>query len=239
MYYEKMQRGIFKSRSNRFLAEVETEGETVSCHVKNTGRLKELLIPGTGVWVQHCDRAERKTKYSLIAVEKFSETMGKVLVNIDSQAPNEAAAEWVKSGADGHFQEIAGLRREAKFGKSRFDLYFKGDGRPCFMEVKGVTLEAGGAAKFPDAPTERGIKHVEELVMALKAGYESYLLFVIQMKGIGSFSPNEDTHPAFGEALRAAKRAGVHILAYDCRVTEDSMAIDCPVEVRLHQESSV
>ena len=233
MHYEKMQRGIFKSRPNRFLAEVETEGKTVSCHVKNTGRLRELLVPGTGVWIQHCDKAERKTKYSLIAVEKLSETAGNVLVNIDSQAPNVVAAEWVKNGADGRFQEVSELRREAKFGKSRFDLYFKGDGRPCFMEVKGVTLDVGGVAKFPDAPTERGIKHMEELITALKAGYESYLLFVIQMKGIGSFSPNEDTHPAFGEALRAAEQAGVHILAYDCKVTEDSMDIDCPVKVRL------
>jgi sugar fermentation stimulation protein len=224
--YEGMERGVFLGRPNRFVAEAEVAGGRVRCHVKNTGRLKELLIPGRGVWVQHCEKEERKTKYSLIAVEKPGPGGKPVLVNIDSQAPNEAAAKWVSRGADGRFRELMLLKREKKFGNSRFDLYFEADGRKCFMEVKGVTLDVGGVAKFPDAPTKRGVKHVEELVAAVDAGYEAYLLFVIQMKGIRGFSPNEETHPAFGEALRRAVRGGVHVLAFDCAVTADSMRID-------------
>lgn len=231
--YEKMERGVFLRRPNRFVAEAELAGGRALCHVKNTGRLKELLIPGAGVWVQHCEKEERKTKYSLIAVEKPGPDGKPVLVNIDSQAPNEAAARWVSGGADGRFRDLTLLKRERKFGNSRFDLYFEADGRKCFMEVKGVTLDAGGVAKFPDAPTGRGVKHVEELVTAADAGYEAYLLFVIQMKGIRGFAPNEETHSAFGEALRRASQAGVHVLAYDCAVTADSMRIDEKVPVWL------
>lgn len=230
--YDQMERGVFLGRPNRFVAEVELCGQIVRCHVKNTGRLKELLIPSTGVWVQHCERADRKTKYSLITVEKTGAAGETILVNIDSQAPNEAAANWISRGAEGLFGEQAFLKREKKFGNSRFDLYFEADGRKCFMEVKGVTLETGGVAKFPDAPTERGVKHVKELMAAAMAGYEAYLLFVIQMKGILAFSPNDDTHPAFGEVLRAATGAGIHILARDCIVKEDAMTIDREVTVR-------
>ncbi|MCI8465958.1 MAG: DNA/RNA nuclease SfsA [Lachnospiraceae bacterium] len=229
--YDGMEQGVFEGRPNRFVAEVALGGKSVRCHVKNTGRLKELLVPGRTVWVQHCEKEERKTKYSLIAVEKPGPGGEPVLVNIDSQAPNGAAAGWILRGADGLFQELTCLKREKKFGNSRFDLYFEADGRTCFMEVKGVTLDMGGVAKFPDAPTKRGVKHVEELMAAASAGYEAYILFVIQMKGIRAFAPNDSTHPAFGEALRAAKQAGVHILAYDCLVTENSLSLDRPVEV--------
>lgn len=231
--YEDMERGVFLGRPNRFVAEVELHGERVCCHVKNTGRLKELLIPGTIVWVQHCEKAERKTKYSLITVEKPGPAGERVLVNIDSQAPNEAAAAWITRGADGLFRDLTLLKREKKFGNSRFDLYFETAERKYFMEVKGVTLDADGVAKFPDAPTKRGVKHMEELMAAAEAGYEAYLLFVIQMKGICAFAPNEDTHPDFGRVLRAAELAGVHILARDCVVTEDAMTIDREVPVRL------
>ncbi len=234
MRYEGVYRGIFRGRPNRFLADVELFGEVERCHVKNTGRLRELLIPGTPVWVQKSGKAERKTKYSLIAVEKRTKDGVRTIVNIDSQAPNEAAAQWVQQGAGGLFRQVELVKRERQFGASRFDLYIEADGRKAFMEVKGVTLEADGAARFPDAPTERGVKHVEELMHALEAGYDAYLLFVIQMKGIRRFEPNENTHRAFGEALRAAKAAGVKILAYDCVITEDTMEIDAPVKVELN-----
>ncbi len=229
--YKDMERGVFLGRPNRFVAEVELHGETVRCHVKNTGRLKELLVPGAGVWLQHCEKEGRKTRYSLITVEKPGSERVPVLVNVDSQAPNEAAASWVRRGGGRRFRDLTLLKREKKFGNSRFDLYFEADGRRCFMEVKGVTLDVGGVAKFPDAPTERGVKHVEELAAAAAAGYETYLLFVIQMKGVRAFAPNEVTHPAFGTALRAVARAGVHVLAYDCIVTEDAMTVDCEVPV--------
>ena len=234
MKYEEMYRGIFRGRPNRFLADVELEGKTERCHVKNTGRLRELLLPGTPVWLQKSDKAERKTKYSLIAVEKRTRDGGSAIVNIDSQAPNEAAAQWVQQGAGGLFRQVELVKREKRFGNSRFDLYIEADGRRAFVEVKGVTLDVEGTARFPDAPTERGIKHIEELVEARKAGYDAYLLFVIQMKGIHRFEPNEKTHRAFGEALRAAAAMGVKILAYDCIVTEDTMEIDAPVEVNLY-----
>lgn len=236
--YESMERGTFLGRPNRFVAEAELSGERIRCHVKNTGRLRELLIPGRGVWLQHCEKEGRKTKYSLIAVEKPGHSGETVLVNIDSQAPNEAAAAWLSRGADGLFRELTLLKREKKFGNSRFDLYFEADGRKCFMEVKGVTLDADGVAKFPDAPTRRGVKHVEELTAAAAAGYEAYILFVIQMKGIHAFAPNEAAHPEFGAALRAAKEAGVHILARDCVVTERSMTIDRAIQVQLAGDRS-
>ena len=239
MQYDQMEQGIFKGRPNRFLADVELigasggAGRKVRCHVKNTGRLKELLIPGRTVWIEHCDKPERKTKYSLIAVEKPADKGERVLVNIDSQAPNEAAFQWVKQGAGGIFKEIQLVQKEKKFGNSRFDLYIEANGRKCFMEVKGVTLDVDGVARFPDAPTERGVKHVEELAACLDAGYEAYILFVIQMKGIHAFEPNDVTHPQFGRTLREASAAGVTVLACDCIVTETSMTIDRPVTVRL------
>lgn len=233
MRYDNMIRGKFLSRPNRFIAWVEIDGIKEKCHVKNTGRLKELLIPGVHVWVQQHDNPDRKTKYSLITVEKSLENGETAFVNIDSQAPNQAAEEWLRHGADGMLGEISLIRREKKYGNSRFDLYIEAEGKTSFMEVKGVTLDDHGVARFPDAPTERGVKHVEELIACREAGYGAYLLFVIQMKGISHFEPNEITHPEFAEALRAADRMGVHIFAYDCIINADTMTIDKPVEVRL------
>lgn len=229
MIYKNMEEGVFLSRPNRFIAHIELasrKGEIEVCHVKNTGRCKELLIPGTKVFVQRSDNPARKTKYDLIVVEK-----GDVLVNMDSQAPNAAAAEWVKGGP--YFSKDAVVKREVTFGNSRFDLYVEDGDRKAFLEVKGVTLEDHGIARFPDAPTKRGIKHIQELIRCREEGYESYLLFVIQMKGVSRFEPNDQTHPAFGETLRAAANQSVKILAYDCLVGSESMVIDQEIPVKL------
>lgn len=250
MKYRKVIPAIFNSRPNRFIAEVRIGSaaapmETV--HVKNTGRCKELLVPGCRVYLAESDNKARKTKYDLVAVEKNAAWLagpgepsgstesgsGTLLINMDSQAPNDAAEEWLNAGGDGLFSESAFVRREVTFGSSRFDFYIEDGERKAFLEVKGCTLEEGGIARFPDAPTERGVKHVEELEKALAAGYEAYLLIVIQMKHIKEFRPNDETHKAFGDALRHAAKTGVKILAYDCLVTPDSMVIDAPVPVRL------
>ena len=231
MRYEGVSRGRFLKRPNRFLADVETDGRVLRCHVKNTGRLRELLIPGAPVWIQKKDAPGRKTGWDLISVGKETDGGSLSIVNIDSQAPNEEAARWIREG--GLFPRVTEVKRERRFGDSRFDLYIEAGGERSFMEVKGVTLDAGGRALFPDAPTERGVKHVEELIKCAAAGFGAYLLFVIQMKGIREFSPNENTHPEFVAALRRADQEGVRILAYDCAVTEDSMTIDAPVRVRL------
>ncbi|MGC6177687.1 DNA/RNA nuclease SfsA [Lacrimispora sp. 38-1] len=242
MNYPNIVKGSFINRPNRFIAYVqiltgEAAGKTVVCHVKNTGRCKELLLPGVTVLLQFHPEASvlgRKTEYSLIGVYKEREE-DTLLINMDSQAPNLAAYEWVL-GSSG----ICEVKREVIYGQSRFDLAFQligkdGSGNvthiPAFMEVKGVTLEEHNHALFPDAPTIRGVKHIEELIHAKKDGYEAYLLFVIQMKGMTGFSPNENTHPEFKEALKRASAAGVHILAYDCQVTENSMTVDQPVPV--------
>lgn len=235
MRYGKIVHGTFLGRPNRFLAQVRI-GETVhTVHVKNTGRCKEILVPGAEVILEfHPDAKEtgRKTEYSLIAVYK-----GAMLINMDSQAPNQVAAEWLISG---DFTRETGIsvsdvRREVRYGNSRFDLAFVGDGKPCFMEVKGVTLEEDGVASFPDAPTERGVKHMQELADAAAHGFGAYLLFVIQMKGIHKFRPNRKTHPAFADALKEAAKAGVHVLAYDCMVWEDHFQIDQSVFVELNE----
>lgn len=236
MYYEHTTTGTFLIRKNRFTAHVLVDNQEIICHVKNTGRLGELLIPGTHVILQFHPDAEalgRKTSYSLIAIYKDNAGFSgeRLLVNIDSQAPNQAAAEWLSDGY--FFPDITDIQREVTYGTSRFDLAFLHEGKPALMEVKGVTLEREGAACFPDAPTERGVKHVTELIHAAGHGYEAYLLFVIQMKGIRSFSPNRITHVAFANALSAAENAGVHILAYDCMISENSMQIDTPVVVCL------
>lgn len=231
MKYRKVIPAIFNSRPNRFIAEVRTgsaDAPLETVHVKNTGRCKELLVPGCRVYLAESDNPARKTKYDLIAVEKNA-----LLINMDSQAPNDAAEEWLNAGGDGLFSESAFVRREVTFGSSRFDFYIEDGERKAFLEVKGCTLEEGGIAWFPDAPTERGVKHVEELEKALAAGYEAYLLIVIQMKHIKEFRSNDETHKAFGDALRHAAKTGVKILAYDCLVTPDSMVIDAPVPVRL------
>ncbi len=226
MRYTNVSRCRFLERPNRFLARVEMEGQEVLCHVKNTGRCRELLNPGAVVYLQKSDNPNRKTGYDLIAVEK-----GEMLINMDSQIPNYVAAEWLRKGS--LFPEGANIQMEKRYGNSRFDIYAEAGERKAFLEVKGVTLEVEGQARFPDAPTERGVKHVRELMGCVQEGYEAYLLFVIQMTGIQSFAPNWDTHPAFGSALQEAARAGVQILAYDCQVRPDDSVLDQPVPVLL------
>lgn len=232
MRYHQVEKAVFLERPNRFVAYVDKEGHREVCHVKNTGRCRELLVPGAIVYLEKSRNPNRKTAYDLIAVEK-----GGRLVNMDSQAPNQAAAEWLQNGGpfgeQGFAEGDITVRPETRYGSSRFDLYARAGDKEIFMEVKGVTLEENGIARFPDAPTERGVKHVRELMACRKDGYEAYLLFVIQMKEIRCFEPNDRIHPAFGAALREAWENGVHILAYDCLVTEDSMVIDRPVPVRL------
>lgn len=226
--YHNIKEGRFLNRPNRFIAQVEIEGQEESCHVKNTGRCRELLIPGQSkVFVEdHGIDTNRKTRYSLVQVMK-----GNTLINMDSQAPNKAGYQWVEQG---HlYKNVTFLRAEKKFGDSRFDLYVEGDGKKAFIEIKGVTLEKDGIAMFPDAPTERGVKHIRELCHCIEEGYEAYILFVIQMKGITEFRPNIVTQPEFGDALVEAERKGVHILAYDCKVEIGSMEIDRPVKVCL------
>ena len=226
MRYTNVSRCKFLERPNRFLARVEMEGQEVLCHVKNTGRCRELLNPGAVVYLQKSDNPNRKTGYDLIAVEK-----GEMLINMDSQIPNYVAAEWLRKGS--LFPEGANIQMEKRYGNSRFDIYAEAGERKAFLEVKGVTLEVEGQARFPDAPTERGVKHVRELMGCVQEGYEAYLLFVIQMTGIQSFAPNWDTHPAFGSALQEAARAVVQILAYDCQVRPDEIVLDQPVPVLL------
>ena len=232
MKYEHMLPATFLERTNRFIAYADLDGKRVKCHVKNTGRCRELLLPGADLILQHHPDAlanGRKTEYSLINVYKKM-AQGTELVNMDSQAPNQAAMEWL---LDGGLPGISEVRREVTYGSSRFDLAFLQDGVPSYMEVKGVTLEEDGVARFPDAPTERGIKHLQELERAASEGYHAYALFVIAMKGVSSFEPNRRTHPAFGETLAHAAAHGVQVLARDCLVTEDTLTIDAPIPVIL------
>jgi len=225
MKYTNMIKGSFLSRPNRFIAHVEINGQEEIVHVKNTGRCRELLQPGAEVWCQCSDNPARKTKYDLITVRK-----GDRLINMDSQAPNTAAKEWLASGGLG---EIENLKAESFHGDSRFDFSFTKDGKPCFLEVKGVTLENDGVCAFPDAPTERGAKHLKGLTKLAQQGYGAYVLFVIQMPDVKYIHPNDATDPNFGAALREAAAAGVTVLAMDCGVTEDTMEIRLPVLVKL------
>lgn len=226
MIYDRMVPGTFLERPNRFIAYVEIEGRKETVHVKNTGRCAELLQTGVRVYLQESENPGRKTKWDLIAVEK-----GSRMVNMDSQIPNKVVKEWLE--ADHLFENITRIQPEFTYGNSRFDLYVEADGKRIFIEVKGVTLEQDGVVRFPDAPSDRAVKHVEELKAAVKEGYEAYVFFVIQMKDVRYFTPNMDTHPAFGEALRDAARAGVHVLAYDCEVSSDRIAIADKVPVVL------
>ena len=228
MKYESIVPGRFLARPNRFIAHVEIAGKETVVHVKNTGRCKELLIPGTTVYLQDWgeEHAGRKTRYDLIAVEK-----GPLLVNMDSQAPNKVFAEWAHAG--GFVPDLTHLKPEAKWGKSRFDFYWESGERRGFVEVKGVTLEQDGLVRFPDAPTERGVKHLEELILAKEEGYQTAVCFVIQMECMREFSPNDETHPAFGAALRKAAGAGVRVIAMECHVTPDTLQITKAVPVRL------
>ncbi len=225
MNYQNIQPGIFCNRPNRFIANVQIDGTETVCHVKNTGRCKELLIPGTRVWCEAAQNPNRKTKYDLITVEK-----GQRLINMDSQAPNVVAKEWLEQGGLG---VIRHLRPETVHKDSRFDFSFVKDGKPCLLEVKGVTLEQDGICAFPDAPTLRGARHLEGLTEAVKEGFGAYVLFVIQMENILYLHPNDRTDPAFGAALRKAAAAGVQLLAMDCKVTPDTMILNQPVEIRL------
>lgn len=226
MKYDRIVKARFLDRPNRFLARVKLDGRIETVHVKNTGRCRELLVPGTEVILEESGNPARKTKYDLICVNKQGRW-----INMDSQIPNKAALEWLRKGL--LFPEEVKIYTERKYGNSRFDLYAESSVRKAFIEVKGVTLEEGNIARFPDAPTERGVKHVEELMRCMREGYEAYLLFVIQMKGIQKFQPNWNTHAKFGETLKKAKDAGVRLLAYDCLVTEDTMEIQDFVPVDL------
>ena len=217
MRYDRMVKGIFLARPNRFVAHIEIDGQTEVCHVKNTGRCRELLPAGAQVWCQKSANPNRKTKYDLIAVQK-----GDRLINMDSQAPNTAAGEWIRSGGMGNVEQV---RAETVHGDSRFDFSFILDGKQCFLEVKGVTLETDGICAFPDAPTERGVKHLRGLTAAVAEGYKAYVLFVVQMENVRYLHPNDETDPAFGAALREAAAAGVQVLAMDCKVTPESMTL--------------
>jgi sugar fermentation stimulation protein A len=226
MQYNNMQKAIFLRRPNRFIAHIEVDGREEVCHVKNTGRCRELLTDRATIYVQHHDDPKRKTKYSLIAVEK-----GKLLVNMDSQAPNKVVGEWLLEQEP--FGKVKLLKPECTYGSSRFDFYLKTETEKFFIEVKGVTLEEDGIVRFPDAPTERGVKHLQELCACKEAGYKAAVIFVVQMEGMKHFEPNDKTHPQFGEALRQAQSAGVEVLAYECKVTPDSLVIDKAIPVKL------
>ena len=225
MKYENMVPGKFLCRPNRFVAHVQIDGDEQIVHVKNTGRCRELLPEGAQVWCEKNDAPNRKTKYDLICVQK-----GDRLIDMDSQAPNAAAGEWLRGGG---LPDVHQVRSEVKFANSRFDFAFQKEGKPCFMEVKGVTLENDGICAFPDAPTLRGAKHLRELIQAAQAGYGAYVLFVIQMENVQCLRPNDATDPEFGEALRQAERAGVRLLAMDCRVTPDGMTLRKAVPICL------
>ncbi len=231
MKYKNITRGTFIARPNRFIAHVEIGDKKHVVHVKNTGRCKELLTPGCTVYLEHSDNPSRKTEYDLVAAVKERGKLPSLLINLDSQIPNDAAEEWIENSSI--FSPDATIKREVKFGNSRFDFYIEDKGRKAFLEVKGVTQEIDGIAYFPDAPTERGVKHIEELILCTEKGYEAYILFVIQMKGITALKPNDETHRAFGDALRKAAESGVKILATDCIITPDSITPDEKVPVIL------
>lgn len=225
MKYNKIVKANFISRSNRFVAVADINGEQTVCHVKNTGRLKELLQPGVTVYLEESENPLRKTKYDLVAVEKNG-----AIFNIDSYAPNLAAGEFFRS----IFSEGT-VRSEVKFGNSRFDFYIENQEKKIFAEVKGVTLIKDGVALFPDAPTERGVKHIRELIECKKEGYEAYILFVIQTEYADAFSPNDETHRQFGDALREAEQSGVKILAVNCNVTPYEMTINKEITIDLRR----
>ncbi len=221
--YGSIAEGRFISRPNRFIARVEVNGREETVHVKNTGRCRELLVPRARVILEKApEGSSRKTAYDLIAVYKNG-----MLINMDSQSPNKAVTEFIPR----LFDNVTLIRPETSYGDSRFDFYIEAGGRKIFMEVKGCTLENDGICRFPDAPTVRGTKHINELIRAAAEGYEAYIFFVIQMKNARYFTPNPDTDPLFSETLKRASENGVRILAYTCNVTPDSMEISCPCRV--------
>lgn len=224
--YQRVEEGTFLSRPNRFIAMVDINGRTVRCHVKNTGRCRELLVPGARVFLSASDSPGRSTSHDLVAVMK-----GNLLVNMDSQAPNPVAAEGL--GLIPGFEDVTEVRREFPYGDSRIDIMAIAPGRRILVEVKGVTLEEDGVCMFPDAPTERGRKHIRELMHAADDGWEACILFVVQMEGMERFEPNRATDPAFAEALSEAAAAGVRIIAYGCDVAPDSMTLSYGIPVSL------
>ena len=226
MRYENVRQAVFLRRPNRFIAYAELDGAETVCHVKNTGRCRELLLPGATVYLQKASNPARKTAWDLIAVQK-----GRRLINMDAAAPNAVFAEWLRSGGAGFVPER--IQPECVHGDSRFDFYLEHRGRRIFAEVKGVTLEEEGAVCFPDAPTERGVKHLRGLSRCIEEGFEAWAVFVIQMRGVRHFEPNRLTHPAFADALREAAEAGVRLLALDCEVTPDTIQIAEEVPIRL------
>ncbi len=227
MIYSKIIEGVFIERPNRFIAKVLINGKIETVHVKNTGRCKELLVENAKVYLYASDNPNRKTKYDLIAVEKVTDR-GNILVNMDSQVPNDVVGEWLRKGE--LFSKNANIKREVKFGNSRFDFYVEEGERKVFIEVKGVTLENNGVVSFPDAPTERGVKHIKELVSCLEQGFEAYIIFVVQMKGVNKFEPNGEHHKEFADTLNMAREKGVKVLVYDCIVTPESIEIDKRIE---------
>lgn len=226
--------GKFIFRRNRFVAEVEVDGKIEIVHVKNTGRCRELLLPGVEVYLEKSANPARKTLYDLIAVRKLRPGKAPLLINMDSQIPNAAAWEWLP--VSGYFSPETTFRREVSWGSSRFDIFAQDGERKAFIEVKGVTLENDGTALFPDAPTERGVKHLNELTRAVDAGFEAWVLFVIQMKEVHTFCPNDAMHPQFGDALRRAAGCGVKIMAVDCLITPESITIDREINLSLFRE---
>lgn len=226
LQYSNIVKGRFVARPNRFIAHIAIHGREQVAHVKNTGRCKELLVPGAAVYLQGFDDPKRKTAWDLIAVEK-----GDRLINMDSQAPNRVFGEWVQGG--GFLPHVTLVRPETRFGDSRFDFYIEADRKKHFVEVKGVTLEEDGIVRFPDAPTQRGVKHLEELIRAREQGFESWICFVVQMSGVTWFEPNDRAHPQFGQALRRARDAGVHVLAVDCEVEPGRVSVRGEISVHL------
>ncbi len=226
MTYENLREARFLRRPNHFIAHVLLDGQETVCHVKNTGRYRELLVPGAVVYIQKASNPVRKTAWDLIAVRK-----GERLINMDAAAPNAVFGEWLRTGGAGFVPSL--IRPECRFGDSRFDFYFQNGERRIFAEVKGVTLEEDGVVRFPDAPTLRGVKHLHGLADCLRDGYEAWAVFVIQMRSVRYFEPNRRTHPAFADALRDAADAGVRLLALDCDITPGSLEIAEEVPIRL------
>ncbi len=224
MKYENIVKGVFLERPNRFIAICDIDGKEEICHVKNTGRCRELLLKGSVVYLEKSSNPNRKTAYDLIAVRK-----GDRLINMDSQVVNKVALEFVPE----LFADAKLIKPEYKYGNSRFDIYVETELKKIFVEVKGVTLEEAGVVRFPDAPTERGVKHLKELQKAITEGYEAYVLFVIQMSDVKHFEPNSETHPQFADALKEARGNGVIPLAYDCEVTPDEIKIRKPVLIKI------
>lgn len=226
MRYQNVRAAKFLDRPNRFIAHVELNGKTETVHVKNTGRCRELLVPGCTVYLEKGTNPGRKTAYDLIAVEK-----GNILINMDAQAPNKVFAEW--AGAGNFLPDVTAIHPEYTYGGSRLDFCLETPAGLHLVEVKGVTLEENGNARFPDAPTERGVKHIRELQGAAERGLDAAIFFVVQLKDVNSVAPNDATNPAFGQALREAAAHGVRVLAYDCNVTPDSLTIRREVPVIL------